>query len=295
MRYREQRPRRELQPYVECLWSVWDPRRRAGRPSEHIVPDGCPELIVHLADPFARRLDGRWRRQPHAFLAGTLSRPWVLRAGPSLRTFGVRFRPGATTALLPIDMREATDREVGLASLVGAAAARDLVLRLARADRFSARVRTAELWLLDRLARSSARPGLVTRSVTHGITRPAVELVLRSRGSERIDAVAARLGVTPRRLERAFSRDLGIPPKLFARIVRLNAVLATLPKDDRGEGHRARIVDLALEAGYFDQPHLLRDFRAVAGRKPLADRDRDGEMARHFTAPERLLALLAGP
>ena len=86
-----------------------------------------------------------------------------------------------------------------------------------------------------------------------------------------------------------FARDLGIRPKVYARIVRLNAVLATL--DD---AERARAVDLALEAGYFDQAHLLRDFRILAGRTPRAGRERDGEMARHFTHPERLKALLAG-
>jgi AraC-like DNA-binding protein len=53
-------------------------------------------------------------------------------------------------------------------------------------------------------------------------------------------------------------------------------------------------VELALAAGYFDQSHLLRDFRGVAGRSPRADRDHDGEMARHFTRPDRVLAWLAG-
>lgn len=86
-----------------------------------------------------------------------------------------------------------------------------------------------------------------------------------------------------------FARDLGIGPKLYARIVRLNAVLATL--DD---AERAKAVDLALDAGYFDQAHLLRDFRALAGRTPGAGREGDGEMARHFTHPERLRTLLIG-
>lgn len=90
-------------------------------------------------------------------------------------------------------------------------------------------------------------------------------------------------------MERAFARDLGIRPKVYARIVRLNAVLATL--DD---AERPRAVDLALESGYFDQAHLLRDFRLLAGRTPRSRRESDGEMARHFTDPRRLRALLAG-
>lgn len=101
--------------------------------------------------------------------------------------------------------------------------------------------------------------------------------------------VARRLGWSRRRLERLFARDVGIPPKLYARIVRLNAVLATLEEPERPQA-----VDLALEAGYFDQSHLLRDFRALAGRRPGAARTEDGEMSRHFTHPERRRALLEG-
>jgi transcriptional regulator GlxA family with amidase domain len=108
-------------------------------------------------------------------------------------------------------------------------------------------------------------------------------------GQVSVDALARGLGWTRRRLQRAFARDLGVSPKLYARIVRLNSVLATL-----AEPERARFVDLALEAGYFDQAHLLRDFRLLAGRSPRVSRAADGELARHFTDPSRLRTLLAG-
>src|SRR5262245_53813067 len=82
----------------ECVWAVWDPRPSSRRAPERIVPDGCPELIVHLADPFMRRIEaapGRraadtWRAQPRSFLAGTLTRPWLLRAGRRVFTIGMR-------------------------------------------------------------------------------------------------------------------------------------------------------------------------------------------------------------
>jgi transcriptional regulator GlxA family with amidase domain len=119
--------------------------------------------------------------------------------------------------------------------------------------------------------------------------RPAVQVLLEARGAMRVAAVARSLGWSRRRLERVFARDLGIGPKLFARIVRLNAVLAGL-----GAEERASAVDVALAAGYFDQAHLLRDFRMLAGRTPRAGRECDGELARHFTHPARLRLLLAG-
>ncbi len=280
VRYLERVPRPELLPYLECLWEIADATPRTSRPVERIVPDGCPELIVHLEDCFARSVNGRWRVQPRVFLAGTLSRPWQLRGGRRVRTIGIRLRPGAATALFPVVMARARDREVPLAKLVGRAAAHALRVGLSQACSSASRFAAAEAWLIDRLERASAR--------RQG-ARPAVDLILKARGQVPIDQVARSLGWTRRRLERAFERDLGIAPKLYARIVRLNAVLASL--DDRA---RRAAVELALEAGYFDQAHLLRDFRLLAGRRPLSPREADGDMARNFTRPGRLRTLLRG-
>jgi AraC-like DNA-binding protein len=278
--YAERRSVAALSPYPECLWAVWDERPREGRQPERVVPDGCPELIVHLADPFSRLHETKWTRQPRVFLAGTLTRPWMLRPGRRVRTLGARFRPGAAAAFFDFPMDSAADREVALAHLVDQGKARRLMHRLARARGREAGWALVEAWLLERLQAGSGHAS---------VAKPAVDLVLRARGRLRIDALADRLGWGRRRLERAFARDLGIGPKLFARIVRLNGVLATL-----GEAERARAVDLALDAGYFDQAHLLRDFRLLAGRRPLAAPEGDGEMSRHFTHPERLRTLFAG-
>jgi AraC-like DNA-binding protein len=210
-----------------------------------------------------------------------LSRPWSLRAGAHVCTLGVRFRPGAAAGFLGIDMSAMADCEVLLASIAGRSRAAALADGVTNARTPSAALGTAALWLDEHRRRMPAPQ--------HAVTRPAVQLILRARGETRIADVAARLNVHPRRLERAFARELGIRPKLFARIVRLNAALAML-----GRGERNRAVEIALAAGYFDQSHMSRDFRVVAGRNACSPRQRDGEMSRHFTAPERLLALLAG-
>ncbi len=278
MRYREHRPGPALQPYVECVWTISG--ARAARAPERVVPDGCPELIVHLGNPFARRTGGRWVVQPRVFLAGTLSRPWLLRPGPRVDTVGIRFRAGETRALLPVPMARAADRELPLARIVGRGATAALVRSLRAARTPARRFAAAEEWLTARAA--EARPRRATSTA-------AVALIREGGGRARIDAVARSLGWSRRRVERSFLRDLGIRPKVYARIVRLNAVLATL--DD---AQRARAVDIALDAGYFDQAHLLRDFRLLAGRTPRSDRAGDGPMARHFTDPRRLKALLAG-
>ena len=279
--YEELPPPERWREFLECCWHAVDRAPRADRPAEHIVPDGCPEIIVPLGDPFSRRVETGWRRQGRAFLAGTLSRPWSLRAGRVVDTFGMRFRPGALPLLLVVDMRSTVDRELPLARLAGVAAARRLRQHLAAAPDLAARAAAATAWLAE-VGGEAPAPSATP------CTR-AVGLIRAGRGGVRVDEVASELGRSRRQLERAFVTGLGIGPKLYSRIVRLQAALVEIDAAERGAS-----VDAALAAGYFDQSHLLRDFRTLAGRPAARSRQADGEMSRHFTAPQRLLALLAG-
>lgn len=280
MKYVERRPGPALRPHVECVWAVWDEQEVAERRAERIVPDGCPELILHLGDAFARRDErGGWRTQPRAFLAGTLTRPWNLRPGGRPRTLGVRFRPGAARMVLGVPMDEIADRETNVEDLWGAAGA-ELLEAADNAPHLEGALRVAESWTERRLSHRPARQPEV---------RPAVDLILACRGRTRIADAARGLGWSRRRLERAFLRDVGVSPKRFARIVRLNAALASLTGGDRESA-----VDVALDAGYFDQAHLLRDFRALAGATPR-HLGGGGALSRQLLRPERLRALLLPP
>ncbi|HEY5907021.1 MAG TPA: DUF6597 domain-containing transcriptional factor, partial [Vicinamibacteria bacterium] len=235
MKYREVRPGPDLLPFVECLWQAWD-RDRWPREPQRILPDGCPELIVHLGDRFSRLRSGRWSAQPRAFLAGTLSRPWLVRGGRHVCTLGVRFRPATAAGVLAVRLDNWADRETALASLVGARRSARLLARLREAATMKGRFAALEAWLKEGLA-PRAQPA-------QGLARRAVGVILDSRGQVRMTDLAERCQATARQLERAFARELGIRPKLFARIVRLNAFL-----ERSGEGTRERMVDLALDAG----------------------------------------------
>lgn len=280
MHYVERQPPPALGPHVECLWAVWDDEPSATRSPERIVPDGCPELIVHTGDAFARQDQaGRWKTQPRAFLAGTLTKPWTLRPGRRPRTVGIRFRPGAAARFLGVPMKDAADRETALGEIVGSRA-NDLADALGERRTIDGALDEAEGWMARRLRRVAAfeRPA-----------RSAVALIMASGGRARVEDTARSLGWSRRRMERAFDHDLGISPKVFARIVRLSAVLARLDGAERDSA-----VDLALDSGYFDQSHLLRDFRELVGTAPRNVGASVGELSRQFIRPERLRALLAG-
>jgi len=278
LRYEERPAPAAIASAIECVWSVSDRAARADRPPDRLLPDGRPELIVHVGDRYSRIIDGRPVRQPAAFLAGTLSRPWIVQAPSRVATIGVRFRPGGVTALFGGSLAGTADREVPLDELPDGIA--DLAAAIRRARRTAARLRAAEAWLV---ARAAARGGCVPPTAC----APAVRAIHRLRGRVSVDRLAEVVATPRRRLERLFRRETALSPKQYIRIVRLNALLRSL------EGPaRERLVDLAIDAGYFDQAHMARDFKALTARRATGRRGDDGELAVHFTRPDRLLRLL---
>lgn len=270
MRYREIRPRPPLDRFLECVWFAdADPPSPGARP-ERIVPDGCPELIVHLADPF-ESLDetGSGARQPRSSLVGTLTRPLHVRPQGRVRTMGVRFRPFGLSAFLAVPLHELTDRTTPIGDLWNGAARRlEEALGEARSD--AQRAGRAEQFFRERL-----RPQ-VDRAI-----EGTVGEILRSRGQARLEPLARRAGLSLRQIERRFRDAVGVGPKSLARVVRFQEVLRRLSDDEPW-------VEVALDCGYYDQAHLNRDFRDFGGLAPSRFRASEGDLARQFTAPARL-------
>lgn len=266
MKYEERRAPAALAPYVECIWLL------EGQPNvpalERIVPDGCAELILHLGDRFQGRAAEGLETQPRSFLVGQMTRPLEVRAGRRVRTLGIRFRPGGAQAFLRIPLHELTDRVTSLEGIWGREA-RELEdqLRESRSP-----IRTVCRFLQAR------RHDAGDRAVEAAVAR-----IVAQRGQVRVASLGEAAGLSGRQLERRFQTAVGLPPKLLCRIVRFQSVFHRL-----GTADGVDWVGVALDSGYSDQAHLIRDFRDLAGETPARYLAGAGELARRFTSPARL-------
>ena len=279
MRYRSIAPGPALAPWVECFWWLTDHGPASAVP-EPVWPDGCIELIVHLGRPFrALTDDGALAAQPVSFLVGQMVRPMVLQAAGAVATFGVRFRPGGARPFFGVPLGEVAGRTTPLEALWGVEAGRfESALAAAWGDGELAleRVgRIAERTLLRRLDSRRRPPAEVD---------VAVARVMEARGAVRIESLAREVGWGTRRLERGFADAVGLAPKPFARVVRFQALLASLPS------RQPDWVSLALDCGYFDQSHLAGEVRSLAGVTPSALTTGGDRLAAIFTSRERLAA-----
>ena len=227
-------PPPELATRIDAFW------QHGGRGAElRVLPDGCMDFWFDL-------------ETGHARLIGAMTTAAVVAVPARGRYFGVRFRPGAAAEYVADAVRDFLDGDAPLGDVTRARRS-ELGERVAEATNHAARVALIADFLLA--------PSSRVRAPDHRVRR-AVRLIQRDRAGAKVRAVAAELGLSERQLERLFDERLGYGPKQFARIMRFERAVALLHTPLRGQAA------LAAAAGYADEPHLIREFRALAGATP---------------------------
>lgn len=226
---------------------------------ERIVPNGQAHLMVNLAEDEFRSYDRSRpeRKTAHAgaVLAGPHAQAVILDTLQMQWLAAVQFRPGGVGHFLGIPASEACNQVVSIESIWRAGAT--LRERLLEAQTAEARFAVFEELLLQHLD-----------CAFDAATAWAIGAL--SRGA-RVSDVASRLGLLPRTFERRFKNRVGLTPKRYARVRRLQNVLKSIRA-----GAPPDWSALAAKHGYHDQSHLVHEFRELAditpsGYKPHSD------------------------
>ncbi|MCI0403957.1 MAG: helix-turn-helix domain-containing protein [Acidobacteria bacterium] len=168
------------------------------------------------------------------------------------RFVGVRFRPAGAFPFLAVPMDQLTDRRVDLADVWPGG--RSLEMPAADSGSLLALVARLEAGLLSRVNRLPAPDPLV---------QAVVRALADSGGGASIAALAGAYGVSRQQLRRRFRQHIGINPKRFSRVLRFRRLLQAITSVPRPE-----LALAALEAGYFDQAHMISDFKELTGLSP---------------------------
>jgi AraC-like DNA-binding protein len=256
MRYNEYKPPIELAPWIKLFWVF---ESRSNDPVlETIVADGFPELIVHFRSPFAE-LDraGLFLKQSAAVACGQLTRPLVLRSSLDAGMIGIRFQPGGMAPFLSTSMQSLTDARVPAENLF--VDIDQLIEEILESSNDAQRVAACNRFLIRSIDfdRENIR------------VRRTLERIMLTRGCISVESLATLMGTSRRSMELAFQKEVGISPKKYCRITRFRHLF-----DAVSNGQSVNWVRIALDSGFFDQSHLIRDFRQFAGDSPssfLAD------------------------
>lgn len=254
MFYRSHAPAPPLDEFVEQFWLC---SGTPTHPRARLLPNGTIELVFNLLDDQTlihepARPD-RCRRHSGAVVSGAYSGVFMSGHEQRASIVGVHFRPGGAFPFLGVPAGELADMHVDLEALWGQPAI-ELRERLCEAATPAERFSLLEQALLARL---------VCMKVRHGAIPVALDAFEQAGAGVRVRDVARRVGLSQRRLIQVFAAEVGLTPKLYGRVRRFQRALDLVRGVPAPDWAR-----VAAECGYFDQPHLIRDFRAFAGLTP---------------------------
>jgi AraC-like DNA-binding protein len=237
--YLQCRPGPVLAPYVEWLWCC------EGYPATHrrerVLPSGRVQLILDLAASRAPSL-----------VVGIHTGYGILETASLQSVMGVAFHPGGARPFFDAPADALSNQEVPLDLVWHSLSA--LRERLWQANSPAARLRILEAELIRRLHHSAD-------------VHPAVRFALAEfRGDPRaigISQLARDAGLSRRRLSGLFREQVGLPPKLYCRLLRFQHVVRCI-----SSGASVDWADVSIAGGYYDQAHMAHEFREFSGLAP---------------------------
>jgi AraC-like DNA-binding protein len=272
-------PRAPLCEFVSDFWLYEN--YEGAHPHELILPSGTFEMVFNLQEDELRIYSpaepDKCRRFAGALVSGPYSRPFMSDAAEERAILGVHFKPGGAAAVLEMPASEFRDVHVDLKTLWGLAAG-VLRERLCALRKPSDRFHLLEQALMQRL---------VGKPDGHGAVRAGLDMLMRTRGQAKTRDIANAVDLSQRRFITLFANEVGLTPKLFGRIQRVQHALDR--SIDAGEW-----AQLAIECGYFDQSHPIRDFTAFVGLSPADYRGRGIQLSRTGAHAKRHHLPLAG-
>ncbi|MEU7062353.1 AraC family transcriptional regulator [Streptomyces sp. NPDC046161] len=243
-----------LRPFVHSYAGYWEAAAAPYR--VRLVPTGRAVVLISLGEPFAhvRRLGetGRGNAVTGSLVAGLEDGPRVCDHPGGQEAIRLELTPLGAYRLFAVPMSELTNTVAGLCDVLGPEA-RMLVERLAAAGSWEARFDLLDEALAARIERGPDP----APEVGH-----AWRLLSRAGGAIPVGRLAAEVGWSQGHLVRRFTEQIGLPPKTSARVLRFHRAVGMLARGG------VNLTEITATCGFYDQAHLNREFRDLAGTTP---------------------------
>jgi AraC-like DNA-binding protein len=248
-------PKPPLSEFVDSFWLY------EGHATEHkierILPTGTLELVINLRQNELRFYDTKLPENCSRFSGAIISGAHGRGIAPAAEAFliGVHFKPGGAFPFLGLPAGELIDTHIDLDTLWGLSAVR-LRERLCAARTTAERFQLLQQALLNRLCNGREK---------HYAVSATLEMFAKNQVQPTVREAAKYLGLSQRRLIEVFKAEVGMTPKLFSRIQRFQQTRTLIQQNPSHNW-----AGLALDLGYFDQSHLIREFLEFSGLSPTA-------------------------
>jgi len=253
MKYKEYAPPKELSHLIECYWTNTLEPEDFQQDYDYIVPDGNTEAIFMLNGSYLRNDEKNKDAQlvENCSLVPAFQNAVKVYQKPFTSCLGARFKPGTIQQLTNVRLADLTKPTYPLQELIPELA--DLAMNEAlKKTPASLIINKINSWLLKKS----------TEPQVNYIISAFISEAIKKKGSVLIKDFCNSYGIHKSTLEKSFKQEAGLTPKQYSNLIRLNYLLnkmlfcsSSLTKT----GH---------DLGYFDQSHMIKDFKRVIGVAP---------------------------
>lgn len=268
MDYDISKPSGFLSQYVKYYWSLENCIPKGNEHIQKIVPNGLFELIIYLDDK-PKASDQQKSISDNIIITGQLNSFHELKVTGKLTLFAIYFFPHGLSMFLDLPMTELFNRSVPLKFLI-----RDRIAKLedelSAAVTFEKKIEIAESFLIAQIQKNE-------KKYKYDRIRKAINIINQTKGILKIEDLASETFLSRKQFERTFSDFIGTSPKQFLKIVRFqNAIF------EKTQNSQLSITEIAHKCGYFDQAHMINDFKTLAGITPKNYFENDGLFSDYF-------------
>jgi AraC-like DNA-binding protein len=250
--YKQVPASKHLQRFVKSYWMIDGLNDKTIR-KEKIIPDGYLEMVFHYKEPYKSNINGSWRDKRDKYvIAGQISNHFYLENIGYTGMFGIKFQPWAFRTLFNIDMKSITDDNIQIPDNI-MKEIKPLNSILDKKLAFETKVAESEKWLTDLLQTNKA-------TVKKG--ESAAKMMLETNGALGLTEIKDKTNISERALQRYFKEYIGLSPKFYCRIIRFSHIFKLASSEN------PNWTDIALQAGFYDQAHFIKDFKEFTGEEP---------------------------
>ncbi len=253
MQYKIYQPNAALSALVDYYYHT---KGSFNKEERTILPDGRVDLVFVLSAGVRTKEMGTTESvMPGGLLQARKKEIFSVVYDGQLELVGIRFSPKGTVALLGLPMAELPEYPIPLTDIFKKEA-QELEESLFEKQDLISKIKLIEHWLACRLKRVDLK---------HQWEWDWLDKLMSTSGTVSLQDLLQRSDSNYKRIQRFFRDQLGIPPKYFARILRLEAI----HQDLRMNGNASiDWMSVVVKYGFYDQSHLVREFRQMTGHSP---------------------------
>jgi len=211
------------------------------------IPDGCIDILFCCDD-----------KDPYAHVCGTVLHPTLTHNDKNKYFFGVRFLPGNSFKFKNITMSDLVEQEIPLLEVLED---KDMFDKITSSKDFNYQIQV----FLDKYLKFYEYSQMTSKY--KDLKKFMMKSIMETAGQIKVNELAEVTGYSARYINKTFSQEFGLSPKVFCKMMRFQYLLSNL-NDFEKDMFDSNLAQISTDLGYYDQSHMIKDFYEFTNTTP---------------------------